>query len=109
MQQQNHSKNFAHYLISVHRAIATRGGVGGGATPPDNCSQAISGRFPADFQVNSGNSPGIKKRTLCSESELELTIDQLKDVERRHGRGGHGQIPFLTIWRLRFPKFSQFS
>ena len=33
----------------------------GGATPPDNRSRAISGRFPVDFQVNAGNSQGIKK------------------------------------------------
>ena len=38
-----------------------------------------------DFQVNSGNSQGIKKCTLCSESEL--TIEQTKDVETCRGRG----------------------
>ena len=46
--------------------------------PPNNCSCVMSGRFPVDFQVNSGNSLGIKKWILCSESELKLTIDQLK-------------------------------
>jgi hypothetical protein len=54
-----------------------------------------------------GNShEGHKKVTLCSESELELTIDQLiKDVQTRCGLGeGHGQIPFLAIWRLQISK-----
>ena len=58
------------------RAVATGGGGGGNTT--NNCSWAISGWFPIDFQLNSGNSQGIKKWTLCSESELELTIDKLK-------------------------------
>ena len=40
----------ARQLDSVARAEAT-GGVWV-QHPPDNCSQAISGRFPVDFQVN---------------------------------------------------------
>ena len=51
---------------------------------------ATQARVQVDFQVNSGNSQGIKKCTLCSESEL--TIEQTKDVETCRA-GGHGQIP----------------
>jgi hypothetical protein len=52
-----------------------------GDDPSDNCSRASSGRFPVDFQVNSGNYQGKKKLILCSESELELTTkEQLKTL-----------------------------
>ena len=58
----------------IYRVVAT-GGVKEGDDPPDHCSQASSGRFPVDFQVNSGNYQGMKKKILCSESELELTTE----------------------------------
>jgi hypothetical protein len=47
-----------------------------GEDPPDNCSRASSGRFPVDFQVNSGNYQGMKKLILCPESEFELTTKE---------------------------------
>ena len=56
-----------------------------------------------------GNShEGHKKVTLCSESELELTIDQLiKDVQTRCGLGG-GTWPNTLSGDLETPNFKKF-
>ena len=67
-----------------------------GDDPPDNCSRASSGRFPVDFQVNSGNYQGMKNASvLCCESELELTTkEQLKTLRGVMAGGDKAKYPF---------------
>jgi hypothetical protein len=71
-----------------------------GATPPNNCPREISGRFPVDFQVNSGNSQGFKKCLKNSILWIRIRVNnrpgQLKTLRSDVAGGGHGQIPFLS-------------